>query len=271
MLNAQGTNNQKNGNGKTASPRVQSSGGESQAGSASASSNGQEPQRIGHPNDPAARAFLREAEERSQSWNGFPGFTADIKVYREGRTHSGEIRVNPEGRVRVDLADGDARKWVNGVMNSIISSSRQKDFEERYSNIGVVFGKDDLHPLGQLVELRGDSYQTKFRILDKEVRVIDRTTSAERISLHIVSIDRDSEDRKRNRSFVVYYFDKKSGELVRSEAIRDNRVIMDGYVLLNSWVEHAVGKDAVGTQSLILSNHKLLPEEPIQSAGRRQQ
>lgn len=225
--------------------------------------------RIGHPNDPAARAFLREAEERGVSWNGFPGFTGDLQVYRDGRTHRGSLTVGPDGKVRVDLGDGEARKWALGVMTAIVARSTQKDFEERYENVGVVFGKDDLHPLGMLVELRGDPYQTRFRILDKEIRVIDRTTPAERIFLHIVSIERDATDRKRARSFVVYYFDKDSGELKRSEAIRDERTTLDGYVLPELWTETTVMNGSQTTQSMTVSNQQLLSDAPVQSAKRR--
>lgn len=225
--------------------------------------------RIGHPNDPAARAFLREAEERRATWSGFPGFTGELRVYANGQTHKGEVTISSEGKARVELGDGEARKWVLSVMNSIVATSNVKEFEERYENVGVVFGKDDLHPLGLLLELRGDPYQTKFRIQDKEIRVVDRSTSQERIFLHIVSIERDSEDRKRARSFVVYYFSKEAGELKRSEAIRDERTIVDGHVLPELWTETVVSNGTPVTRSLSISNHSLLSEPPVQSAKRR--
>lgn len=231
----------------------------------------EEPRRIGHPNDPAARAFLREAEERGTTWNGFSGFSAEVMVYSNGRTHRGEVAVSGNGKARLDLGDSDARKWASGVLGSIGSASSRKDFEDRYENVGVVFGKDDLHPLGQLVELRGDVYNTRFRILDKEVRVIERTTPSGRIVVHIVSVQRDEEDRKLARSFVVHYFDPKTEDLVRSESIRDTRTIVDGYVLLESWVETTAAKDGISTRSMSLSEHKVNGEEPIQSARRPRQ
>jgi hypothetical protein len=226
-----------------------------------------QPKHIGHPNDPAARKFLEEAEERGTSWNGFPGFSADITVYFNGKTHRGELVIPASRKIKLELGDADARKWALGVLNSIATTSSRKEFEERYQNVGVVFGKDDLHPLGQLVELRGDPYQSKFRVLDGEVRYIERVTAEQRISLHILSVERDQEDRKRSRSFVANYIDKKSGALVRSEAIEDRRVIVDGYVLPEDWKETSVTGESTQTHSIALSNHALLPTSAVESAA----
>jgi hypothetical protein len=227
---------------------------------------GGRPKRNGPPNDPAARAFLREAEERAVSWNGFPGFTAEMAVYHAGKTHKGKVTVEGARKVRVDLADGEARKWAAGVIHSIAAASQRKDFEERYAGVGVVFGKDDLHPLGQLVELKGDPYQSRYRILDREIRVIERSTPEYNMMLSIIAIERDTADRKHARSFVVYYFDKKTGELLRSEAIHDRRLILNGYALPETWKETRVGKGGERTYSLSLRGHRLLPEAPVESA-----
>jgi hypothetical protein len=222
------------------------------------------------PNDPAARAFLRDAEERSASWNGFPGFSAEISVYWEGKVHKGSAVVAQDAKVKVEVGDPDARKWAASVLTSIAATSRRKDFETRYKDVGVVFGKDDHHPQGQLVETHGDPYKAKFRILDGEVRIIERTVGEELVILNILSIERDSEDRKRARSFVVNYFDKKSGNLLRSEAIRDRRIILDGYVLPEAWKEFAGGRGGARTQAIFLTKHILLPEVKAESDEQRQ-
>jgi hypothetical protein len=219
------------------------------------------------PNDPAARAFLREAEERSASWNGFPGFSSKISVYHEGKTHNGEMAVTPDRKVRVYLGDAEARKWVTDVITQIAATSSRKDFDERYQNVGVVFGRDDRHPLGQLVELRGDPYESRFRVLDGEVRMIERTTATQKILLHIISIERDAEDRKRARSFVVSYLDKKTGGMVRSEAILDRRVVVEKYVLPETWSETRVSRGASSTYSLLVTEHTLLPETLAESTA----
>lgn len=230
-----------------------------------------QPARIGYPNDPAARKFLREAEERGASWNGFPGFTADLTVFRDGKTHRGEVVIPANRKIKLELGDADARKWALEVLLSIATTSSRKDFEERYQNVGVVFGKDDLHPQGQLVELRGDPYQSKFRILDNEIRAIERVTPEHRIALTILSIERDQQDRKRARTFVVNYLDAKSGDLVRSEAIHDERVIAAGYVVPKSWTETVISSKSSQTNALELSNHQILPKVGNETSGRRRQ
>lgn len=211
------------------------------------------------PNDPAARKFLRAADERSASWQGFPGFTAEIRVYRDGLTHSGLLTVTPDGRHRVELVDGESRKWASAVISSISATTNRKDFEERYKDIGFSFGVDDNHPLGQLVNTHGDPYQSRFRVLDGEIRVIERVTPTERIFLKILSLDRDEKGQKLGRTFVVYYFDRKSGALLRSQAIEDQRSIIGGYVLPSVWNEINIQNGQPATTSLTLFNHAMLP------------
>lgn len=221
------------------------------------------------PNDPAARSFLREAEGRTASWEGIAGFAAEITVYWEGKTHQGTVQVVPDGKPKVDLPDPDARKWASSVLASIAATSKRDPFDVRYKSVGIVFGKDDRHPQGQLVETHGDPYQTKFRILDGEIRSIERTVGDELVLLNILAIERDTEHRKRARSFVVNYFDKKTGNFLRSEAIRDRRVIVEGYVLPEVWKEFRAGKGGAKTQALFLSGHALLPDAKTESGESR--
>jgi len=217
------------------------------------------PKPTSRPDDPAARAFLKNAEEQSPSWNGFPGFAADLKVYFEGKTHEGKIEVGPNRRVKVTLGDPESRKWVTATIVSSLTSSNRQPFEERYEGVGVTFGKDDLHPLGQLVELHGDPYKTRFRIRDGEFRTTRRTTADYEVAIHVINIERDEQGRKKSRSFVVSYFDKETGELKKAEAIREERFLLGGYALPALWVESDVRRDRNGTRTLSLSGHRLLP------------
>jgi hypothetical protein len=211
------------------------------------------------PDDPAARAFLKKAEEQSPSWSGFPGFEAQLKVYFEGKTHEGKVEVGPNRRVKVSLSDPESRKWVVSTLNSMLSSAARKPFEERYEGIGIVFGKDDLHPLGQLVELHGDPYNTRHRIRDGEFRTTRRTLKEHEVAINVINIDRDATGRKKSRSFVVSYFDKTTGELRKAEAIREERFLLGGYPLPALWVESDVRRDRNGTRTMTLTGHQLLP------------
>lgn len=220
---------------------------------------GDEPKTVSHPDDPAARAFLKQAEEQSPSWNGFPGFSAAIKVYFDGKTHEGRVETGANRRVKVSLSDPEARKWVAETLAQSLNNVNRKPFEERYAGMGIVFGKDDLHPLGQLIEVHGDPYQSRFRIKDGEFRTIRRMTKTHEVAIHVINIDRDEQGRKRSRSFVVNYFDKHSGKLDRSEAIREERILLGGYPLPAVWVESDLRRGRNATRTLTLTGHKLLP------------
>ncbi|MCL4796713.1 MAG: DUF3386 family protein [Bryobacteraceae bacterium] len=210
------------------------------------------------PDDPAARAFLKEAEEHSPIWSDFPGFSAKVKVYFEGKTHEGQVEVPANRKIKVSLSDPESRKWVLNTLTASLANSFRKPFEERYEGVGVVFGKDDLHPLGMLVELRGDSYKSRFRIRDGEFRVIERSTPEHDISIQVLNIERDEQGRKLSRSFVVSYFNKESGRLEKTEAIREERRMVDRFALPGLWTETDVRREGGGTRSLSLTDHRLL-------------
>lgn len=217
------------------------------------------PKSADHPDDPAARAFLKKAEEQSPSWNGFPGFTAGIKVYFEGKTHEGKVEVGANRKVKLNLSDPESRKWVMETIASMLASSARKPFDQKYEGVGIVFGKDDLHPLGQLVELHGDPYNTRYRIRDDEFWTTRRTLPEHEVAINVINIERDEAGRKKSRSFVVSYFDKETGELKKAEAIREERFLLGGYPLPAQWVESDVRRDRNSTRTLTLSEHKLLP------------
>ena len=207
--------------------------------------------------DPSAREYLKRTEDRDNLWNGFPGFLADISIYFEGKTYRGEVEVRPNRKVNLVIAD-EVRGWAERTLQSIVYSSTRKPFAERYQGVGIVFGKDDLSPFGQLVELSGDSYQTRFRIRDNEILVIERTTAEYRISIHMLHVERDEEDAKTRQSFVVYYYDKTDGSLQRSEAIQDEKVRVGRYVLPLRWHETEIrdGKAAYRALGLVRGTKK---------------
>jgi hypothetical protein len=56
--------------------------------------------------DPAASILLAEARA---AWRNFPGFTADLTVNFDGKTHPGKLALSGTGKVKVDVADDAAR------------------------------------------------------------------------------------------------------------------------------------------------------------------
>jgi hypothetical protein len=166
--------------------------------------------------------------------------------------------VRPNRKIDLVIAE-EVAEWVERTLQPMVFSSTRKPFDERYALIGIVFGRDDLSPFGQLVELRGDPYQTRFRVKDNELWLIERTTPEHRISIHLLDVSRDEDGRKISQSFVVYYRDKESGDLLRSEAIRDEKVIVGDYVLPLQWYETEVGREGSVYRTITLSEHKLLP------------
>src|SRR5947209_5694948 len=71
--------------------------------------------------DPAATRLLAEARAARASWEGFPGFAADVEVNVDGKVTRGSVEVSPKGKVTLELAGGaDAAAWARHTLGSIV-------------------------------------------------------------------------------------------------------------------------------------------------------
>ena len=117
------------------------------------------------PRDPDAFAFLKSVMEADPGWApDFPGFEAKIEVYWKGLLHTGMVTVRDRKRTAVELPGDEARAWVERVVAGIVAHGFRGEFDKEYANLGVTFGKDDLNPLGQPVEVHGGKLDTRYRI-----------------------------------------------------------------------------------------------------------
>lgn len=185
------------------------------------------------PNDPDAKALLKQIRESDSGWDeNFPGFRCAIEVFMDGTTHRGKLEVRARDKIEVtEMNDKEAQAWAERSIRSIVSSAYRTEFESRYEKLGVTFGKDDLNPLGQLLHIHGDRFRTSFRIRDGEVRQIVRSNSARTVTIDILHLERDAQGRKTAQIFATQYFDIKTKALERAETVQEGKIMVGDHLL----------------------------------------
>lgn len=212
------------------------------------------------PRDPEAKAFLKQVLEADPGWdNGFPGFEADLEVFWEGKTHRGKVAVREKGKTAVTISNSgsDAESWAREKIESIVASAYREDFEVKYAKLGVTFGPDDLNPLGQLVLVHGEPFETRYRIKDNEIRRIRRSNEKSLVTIDILHLERDSQGRKIAQTFATQHFDSQTRELRKTETVRESKIVIGGYLLPESYLEIANVDGGPRMRSIRFKNHRV--------------
>ncbi len=218
------------------------------------------------PRDPDALAFLKSVIESDTGWNSdFPGFTAKIEVYWKGAVHVGTVTVRDRSKTELELPDEDAKKWASVVVADIVAYGFRSDFDKEYANLGVTFGRDDLNPLGQLIEVHGGKADVRYRIKDGQIRRVNRANGEKRVTIDVLQLNRDEQGRKVSQIYAVHYFDRKSENLNRSETVDEGKVEIGGY-MLPAYHDEIVSEGlGPSTRSIRFHDHKLL-ERSVKSS-----
>ncbi|MGH9785202.1 MAG: DUF3386 family protein, partial [Terriglobia bacterium] len=181
-------------------------------------------------NDGDARDLLKAARDVRGKWgNEFPGFQADLEVFYKNQVHRGLVTVSAGGGVKVDLPDADAKDWASATLSSLAMHSRSSDFDKTDDRYAIVFGPDDHSPLGRLIELQKDPYHSSYRVRDNIITQVNRRMGKQRFTIDVLHIGRDESGHKTSESFVVNTFDDATSRFVKSEAFRDEFIVLEDY------------------------------------------
>ncbi len=252
-----------NGNGKRAAEGAKAQA----AGAAEKAENGAKAEKDKKiPRDPDALAFLKSVIESDKGWDAdFPGFSSKIEVYWKGAVHVGTVTVRDRNKTEIDLPDEDAKKWASVVVADIVSYGYRGDFDKEYANLGVTFGRDDLNPLGQLLEVHGGKTHVRYRIKDGQIRRVNRANGDKRVTIDVLQLRRDDRGRKVSQIYAVQYFDLKREALTRSETVDEGKVEVGGY-MLPAYHDEIVSEGlGPSTRAIRFHDHKLL-ERSVKSS-----
>jgi hypothetical protein len=213
--------------------------------------------------DPAAVALFEEAIAARAQWQDFPGFSARITGNLDGRTFAGEVTIDAKGEVTfVDEAPDRAEAvggWVQEQLDSIVQHRLPQPAGQGRARPVLRFAEAvDDNPLGRLLIFDGGRFASSYRIKDRQILVVNRTTGKEHMTITVLENDRTPEGRYLPRSYAVRYWDAVSGRLLRTETVQD------GWQRLGSWdlpARHVVttATDAgLSVRTFTLSKHELL-------------
>jgi hypothetical protein len=213
--------------------------------------------------DPAASKLLADARAARANWRDFPGFTAELTVNLDGKTHPGKLTVTGKGKVKVDVADEEAREWARRELASLVA--HRLDNSSALETPCAFLDDNAAHPLGRAIRVLNDELHSSYRVRDRQIIEVNRHMKDSRFTITVVENRLNAEKQFLPVSYVVNYWDLKSQNLLRSQTHHDTWTRVGSFDLPETvLVVTATGNgsgDAAGklqARSLKLSGHKLL-------------
>jgi hypothetical protein len=218
---------------------------------------------VGKGPDPKAVALFEEALATRAQWHkGFPGFTAHIKGKVDGRAFAGTVTVQADGGVKLKVNDPVARAWARDQLASIVlhrgTDDARSSSGKRAKPVLRFADAEEDHPLGRLLVFEGGRFASSYRVKDRQIMVVNRNTGRRHMTITVLDNIKNREGRFLPRSYTVQFWDAATGQLQRTETVRD------GWKRVGSWdlpAEHTVTSASgagLAVRSFTLSKHLLL-------------
>jgi hypothetical protein len=215
--------------------------------------------------DPEAVALFEDALAHRAQWNGFPGFTAELSGELDGRPFGGRATVRADGTVEIKTDDAPARPWLEDQLESIAMHRRADS--EAGSGPGrprpvLRFADDrDEHPLGRLLIFDGGQFASSYRIKDHEITVVNRVIGPRTMTITVLDNDRNPEGRVLPRSYLVHYWNARTGALDHVETVQERWQRVGKWDLPTRHVVTRSSSAGFSVRSFTLAEHKLLKAE----------
>src|SRR5262249_38136634 len=134
--------------------------------------------------DPEATKLLADARAARANWHEFPGFSADMEVNIEGKAHRARLAVTPKGDVQFKLDDEAAGHWARRILGSLVGhrmdSGRGGDSQCAFPH------NNTANPLGRAITVLDDEFHSSYRIRDRQVIVVNRTTKDSKFTITVL-------------------------------------------------------------------------------------
>jgi hypothetical protein len=205
--------------------------------------------------DPEASKLLAEARAARAGWTNFPGFTADMEVNIDGKVYKASVTVDAKGKLQIADLDKTAEPWVKRTMASLVSH-RLGDTASMQTPCAFA-DQEANHPQGRLVNVLNDEMHSSYRIKDQQIMVVNRMMGESKFSITMLENRKNEEGKYLPTTFVVHYWDAKTGQLTKAESNLQTWTRVGGFDLPTVVKVITVGKE-VNVKQLTLSNHKLL-------------
>ncbi len=203
---------------------------------------------------PTAEEMMRRAHEARATWEGLPGFAADILVSADGRTASGTVEVGPDGNVSLKL-DGDF-PWVERTLRSL-AAHRRADARDTYD---VSFADEDVcHPLGRLIKINDDALMgSQYRIREDVITEVHRKLDDVRFTITVLDVVRNVEDKYLPAVYAVSFWEAESGKLKSTSVVRDEWTRLGRWDVPARVINIETSDGARHVREIRFSGHRLL-------------
>lgn len=218
------------------------------------SAKGDKPAKDGLSANPEATKLLAEARAARATWKDFPGFDAKIAVNFDGIVAKGTVSVDEGGKVVVEGLDDEAKSWARRTLASIVS--HRNDGGRTYDTPCAFADNVKDHPLGRLIHVLNDELHSSYRIKDSQIMVVNRESPEAKFSITVQENLLTPEKKYLSSTFVVHYWDPKTGELQKTETNLQKWTRVGAYDLPAA-VQIIYGDKNVSAKELTLSGHQL--------------
>lgn len=179
--------------------------------------------------DSKARDLLRGAFESTYRWKPeFKGFRAKVAVREAGKRAEGDVLVELPETVKVSLSDGDTQKWAEGQIGMMAVHRGHRTFEQSDGRHTLGLGEDDGHPLGRLLLIHGDGMNSRYRVLGKHIRQINRSMGPVRFTINVEDALTTTDGRHLTTRYTVYYFNPQDNSIKQVDSISDDHAVVNG-------------------------------------------
>ncbi|MFO0950192.1 MAG: DUF3386 family protein [Isosphaeraceae bacterium] len=209
--------------------------------------------------DPEAVSLFEQAVAKRAVWSDFNGFRAEVAGELDGRAYSGKVTVSADGTVKAEVDDASAKAWVEDqlasmTMHRLPEAGRDSSKEKTRPVLRFADGQED-HPLGRLLTFQGGRFASSYRVRDGEITVVNRHIGTQNMSITVLDNTPNAEGKSLPHSYLVQYWDAKTGRLNRVETFQQRWTRVGKLDLPTSHLVTAAGDSGLSVRSLTLSGH----------------
>jgi hypothetical protein len=202
-----------------------------------------------------AEQLMARAHDTRATWDGFPGFTAELAVSANEQQASGIVEFSADGAVKVSLPEGF--EWVETKLQSL-ADHRRGGGDRKYD---VSFADDHTqHPLGRLIKINDDALMgSHYRIGGDVITEVHRTMGDTRFTITVIDVARNREGKYLPKMYTVSFWDVKTGNLKSTSVIRDQWLEVDRWELPSDLLTIETADDGQRVvKEIKFQGHKLL-------------
>lgn len=199
---------------------------------------------------------MRTAHDARETWDNFPGFTADLTVQTDASVDQGDILVTKDFDYELSISDEAIQPWVNSKLRSVIGHRRSSDMVTEIS-----LGKQESSPEFGTFITRNDGSGT-FRIEKGLIREVHRKTDSLWIEITNVEMFDAGDGKVLPETTSVTHRDRETGDIIKNRTNRFTWTKVGDFFLPETSFTVETGTDGSRQiRELTFTNHKLTDEQ----------